>query len=51
MWRHAESNNHALFAEILEDKRLVALVTISNEQLVTTDCLGHCMLDKVLELV
>jgi hypothetical protein len=46
--RHTESNNLVLLTQILEGKRLVALVAINNQQLIATHCLGYCMLDEVV---
>ncbi|KAF1932526.1 uncharacterized protein M421DRAFT_398885 [Didymella exigua CBS 183.55] len=47
--RHTESNNFVLLTQILEGKRLVALMAINNQQPVATHCLGCCMLDEVLQ--
>jgi hypothetical protein len=49
--RHTESNNLVLLTQILEGKRLVALVAINNQQLMATYCPGCCMLDEVLQLL
>ena len=49
VWRHTESNNLAFLTEVLELKRLVALMTVNNEQPVTAHCSSLCMLDKVLQ--
>jgi hypothetical protein len=49
LWRHTESNNLAFLTEVLELKRLVALITVNNKQLVTAYCTSLCMLDKVLQ--
>jgi hypothetical protein len=50
VWKHTESNNLAFLAEVLELKRLVALVAVNNEQPVTAYRTSLCMLDKVLQL-
>jgi hypothetical protein len=50
VWRYTESNNLAFFAEVLELKRLVALIAVKNKQLVTAYCTSLYMLDKVLQL-
>lgn len=47
VWRHTECNNLAKLAQILEGKRLVALMAIKNKQPVATYCPGLCMVDKV----
>jgi hypothetical protein len=49
MWRHTESNNLAFLTEVLELKRLVALMAVNNKQPVTAYCTSLCMLDKVLQ--
>jgi hypothetical protein len=50
VWRYTESNNLAFFTEVLELKRLVALIAVNNKQPVTAYCMSLCMLDKVLQL-
>jgi hypothetical protein len=49
VWRHTESNNLAFLAEVLELKRLVALMAVNDQQLVTAYCTSLCMLDEVLQ--
>jgi hypothetical protein len=49
MWRHTDRNNLAFLTEILELKRLVALMAVNNKQLVTAYCTSLCMLDEVLQ--
>ncbi len=48
--RYIESNNITFLIQILEGKRLIALITINNKQLVTTYSLSLYILDKVLQL-
>ena len=49
MWRHAEGNDLVLLTEILEGKRLVALVAINDKQPMATHPTAFCMLGKVLQ--
>ncbi len=49
MWKHAEGNNLVLLTEILEGKRLVALVAVNNKQHIATHSAACYMLDKVLQ--
>ena len=48
MWRHVEGDNFVLLTEILEGKRLVALVAVNNEQHIATYPLLLYLLNKVL---
>ena len=38
MRRHAESNYLALFTEVLEGKRVIALMAVNNKELVGSSC-------------
>ena len=49
MWRHAEGDDLALLTEILEGKRLVALVAVNNEQHMATYPPLLYLLNKVLQ--
>ena len=48
--RHIEGNNLAFLAEILEFKRLVALVAVNNQQLIASYSSSLYILNKVLKL-
>jgi hypothetical protein len=46
--RHAESDNLVLLTVLLEIKRVVALIAVNNEQLISAYNSPFCMLIKVL---
>ena len=50
MWGHIEGDNLALLTEILEFKRLIALVAVDNQQLIASYSSSLCVLNKVLKL-
>jgi hypothetical protein len=47
--RHAERVDIVLLTELLEFRRLVALMAIKDKQLTHPNCLALCMLNKVLQ--
>ena len=49
MWRHAKGDCVVILAEILERKRVVALVTVQNQQPVPTYSAVFSMGNKVLQ--
>ena len=49
VWGHTEGDNLALLAEILEFKRLVALVAVDNQQPIASYSGSLCVVDKVLK--
>ena len=51
MQRHAYSYNLVIFAVLLEVCRVVALITVNNEQTVGTNTARLCVLAKVLKLL
>ena len=50
VWGHTEGDNLALLTEILEFKRLMALVAVNNQQPIATYSSSLCVVDKVLKL-
>ena len=50
MWGHIEGDNLTLLTEILEFKRLMALVAVNNQQLIASYSSSLCVLNKVLKL-
>ena len=51
MRRHADSNNLIILIVLLDYKRIIALITVSCEQLVATKYYLFCILVKVLQLL
>jgi hypothetical protein len=49
VWGHAEGNNLVILAVLVESDRVVALVTIQNEQTVAPNSTPLCVLIKVLQ--
>ena len=50
MWGHTEGDNLTLLTEILEFKRLIALVAVNNQQPIASYSSSLCILNKVLKL-
>jgi hypothetical protein len=48
---HTESEYIILLAELLKLKTLMTLMAIKDKQLVSSNCLALCMLNKVLKLL
>jgi hypothetical protein len=49
VWRHTESDNLCLCAVLLELVRVVALMTVKNEQTIASNTTLFCMPVKVLQ--